>query len=91
MPGNDTKRWILAVVGLLLGAAVGYFYRPPAFLVGQLPFHVVITRGTTLKGLDQVYIPVAESSFNYLLAGAVLGAVVGYLVGWRLERKPAGD
>ena len=65
--------------GFLAGAFIGYIYRPPAFLIGQLPFKHVISRGTTLQGLDQVYIAVAEKSFNYLLAGGIIGAILGII------------
>ena len=77
----DSKVWILGIVGFLAGASIGYFYRPPAFLVGQLPFHIVITRGTNLKGLDQLLIPVARTSFDYFLIGGILGAVLGVVAG----------
>ncbi len=86
MGGRNRIVWLLGVGGFLLGALVGYLYRPPAFLVGQLPFHVVITRGTQLKGFDQVYIPVAESSFNYLLGGGVAGAIAGILASLALAK-----
>ncbi len=69
-----------------MGAVVGYLYRPPAFLIGQLPFHVVISRGTSLKGLDQVYIPVAERSFNYLLGGGLAGAILGIAAALLMRR-----
>lgn len=68
---------IFGVVGLVVGAFIGYFYRPPAFLVGQLPFDVVITRGGSLQGFEQIYLHVARTSFNYLLAGGVIGAALG--------------
>ncbi len=80
--------WLLGVGGFLLGALVGYLYRPPAFLIGQLPFHVVITRGTQLKGFDQMYIPVAETSFNYLFGGGLAGAIAGFLASLALKKKP---
>ena len=76
----DKNSWIAGVAGFVFGASVGYFYRPPAFLVGQLPFDVVVTRGTNLKGLDQIYIEVAKTSFNYLVGGGILGAIVGVFV-----------
>jgi hypothetical protein len=63
--------------GFLLGAGVGYYFRPPAFLVGQLPFRHVISRGTSLKGFDQVYLEVAQRSFDYLLVGGLIGAALG--------------
>ena len=87
---NDRSRivWLLGLAGFLVGALVGYLYRPPAFLVGQLPFHVVISRGTSLKGLDQMYIPVAETSFNYLLGGGVVGAIAGVVAAALLLKRP---
>ncbi len=68
------------LIGALAGGAVGYLYRPSAFLTGQLPFIHVISRGRTLKGFDQVLVPLAEKSFNYLVAGLVLGAALGFVV-----------
>ncbi len=88
MGGRNRIVWLLGVGGFLLGALVGYLYRPPAFLVGQLPFHVVISRGTSLKGFDQMYIPIAETSFNYLLGGGVIGAVAGVVAAFLA--KPSG-
>jgi hypothetical protein len=49
-------------------------------MVGQLPFIHVISRGKTLKGLEQILIPIAETSFNYVLAGIIIGAISGYLI-----------
>ncbi len=86
MGDRNRTAWLLGVGGFLLGALVGYLYRPPAFLIGQLPFHVVISRGTSLKGFDQMYIPVAETSFNYLLGGGVVGAVAGILASLVLKK-----
>jgi hypothetical protein len=70
---------LTGVSGFLAGAFIGYVYRPSAFLIGQLPFKHVISRGTTLKGIDQVYIAFAEKSFNYLLAGGIMGAILGII------------
>ncbi len=78
--------WSLGAAGFLVGALVGYLYRPPAFLIGQLPFDVVISRGTSLKGLDQMYIPIAETSFNYLLGGGLVGAIAGIAAALLLRR-----
>jgi hypothetical protein len=77
MDGNNRTVFLAGLGGFLLGAGVGYFYRPPAFLVGQLPFEHVITRGASLKGFDQVYLEVAQRSFDYLLVGGFLGAALG--------------
>ena len=79
--------WIITIIGLILGASVGYFYRPPAIFIGQLPFDVVITRGGNLKGLDQIYLEIAKTSFNYLLVGGIAGAIVGAITGMKITRN----
>jgi hypothetical protein len=50
----------LGIVGFVAGGVLGFLYRPSAFLIGQLPFDVVITRGANLKGMDQVLISMAQ-------------------------------
>ncbi len=79
--------WILAFIGFILGGSIGYFYRPPALFIGQLPFDVVITRGGNLKGLDQIYLEIAKTSFNYLLVGGIVGAIVGAIAGMQITKK----
>ncbi len=77
---------VCAVVGLLVGGFVGYIYRPPAFLIGQLPFKTVITRGSSLQGFEQVYLATARTSFNYLLSGGIIGMVLGTAAGFFLSK-----
>jgi len=60
----------------VLGTFLGFFFRPSVPLVGQLPLGVVLTRGATLNGLDILLRSTAEQSFNYLLVGGVVGAVL---------------
>ena len=79
--------WIITIVGFILGASIGYFYRPPAIFIGQLPFDVVITRGGNLKGLDQIYLEIAKTSFNYLLIGGIVGAIVGAIAGMQITKN----
>jgi hypothetical protein len=69
----------LTIVGLLIGSVVGFLLRPGVPFIGQLPFGTVITRGTNLQGLDQLLVGYARTSFNYLIAGIVVGAVVGWI------------
>lgn len=79
-PGTGPAGPPLALVitlGLFIGGLLGFLMRPSAFLVGQLPFGMVITRGSALTGMDQLLIPAAQQSFNVMLLGAVLGAVAG--------------
>jgi hypothetical protein len=75
----------LTIAGLLIGSIVGFLLRASVPLMGQLPFTTVITRGANLRGLDQLLLGYARTSFNYLIAGMVLGAIVG-LIG-RCPRK----
>jgi hypothetical protein len=82
---------LTGVSGFLAGAFIGYVYRPSAFLIGQLPFKHVISRGTTLKGIDQVYIAFAEKSFNYLLAGGIMGAILGIIAVLLYKGKARGQ
>jgi hypothetical protein len=56
-------------------------------LIGQLPFGAVITRGATLKGVDQILVPLAQRSFNIMMAGLIIGAVIGLVVGYVIERR----
>jgi small basic protein len=79
----------LAIAGLLIGGVVGFLLRPSVPLMGQLPFTTVITRGSNLRGLDQLLLGYARSSFNYLVAGLVLGAIVGLIVSITIERSRA--
>jgi len=72
---------------LLGGALLGFLLRPSNMLIGQLSFGTVITRGANLKGLDQLLVPLARTSFNYLLVGALLGAAGGVLIGHLLASK----
>ncbi len=85
--GEMSKQaWIITFIGLIIGASIGYFYRPPAIFIGQLPFDVVITRGGNLKGLDQIYLETAKTSFNYLIIGGIAGAIIGAIIGIKIKK-----
>ena len=79
------KRLIIA--GILMGGVVGFLLRPSVPLMGQLPFSTVITRGANLRGLDQLLLGYARTSFNYVLAGLVLGAVIGLIAAFVIEKS----
>ena len=70
----------LTIAGFLIGSVVGFLLRPSVPLMGQLPFTTVITRGANLRGLDQLLLGYARTSFNYVIAGMITGAVVGLIV-----------
>ncbi len=86
MADMTKKAWIITSIGLIIGASIGYFYRPSAVFIGQLPFDVVITRGGNLKGLDQIYLETAKTSFNYLMIGGIAGAIIGVIVGIKTKK-----
>ena len=71
----------LSCLGCLLGALIGILTRPSLFLLGQLPIPVVLSRGATLSGIDQILVPAAQSSFNHVVLWSVVGAVVGLAAG----------
>jgi hypothetical protein len=77
--------WLFTVLGIIIGASAGYFYRPPTLFIGQLPFDVVITRGANLKGLDLLYLETAKTSFDYIMGGCIAGAILGTLIGFRAK------
>jgi membrane protease subunit (stomatin/prohibitin family) len=64
------------LLGLCLGAFVGFLLRPSVAMIGQLPFETVVTRGANLRGMDVVLRAAAEQSFNYMVVGAIVGAVI---------------
>jgi gas vesicle protein len=68
------------ILGAVLGGTVGFLLRPARTVVGQLPFSTVITRGSKLTGLDVILKGEAETSFNYLLAGVLIGMAVGWVL-----------
>ena len=74
-------------LGVIIGGLIGFLLRPSAFLVGQLPFTVVITRGANLKGLDSLLVPIAQRSFNYLLIGVILGGIAGFILPLLIHKK----
>lgn len=76
-----------SIIGIFVGAVVGFLLRPSVPVIGQLPLGVVITRGSNLGGVDLLFRSTAEQSFNYMLIGAILGAIVLGAVG-RFNEKP---
>jgi len=84
---NGSRSIGFGLVGLVLGGVIGFLLRPSAMLVGQLPFETVISRGENLQGLDKLLVPIAQTSFNVMVAGAIIGTAVGIvlprLLSWR--------
>ncbi|HEY6251632.1 MAG TPA: hypothetical protein VI685_16870 [Candidatus Angelobacter sp.] len=81
------KRGSGALLGAVLGGLVGFLLRPSLPLIGQLPFSTVITRGSNLSGVDVVLKSTAEQSFNYMVIGAIVGAVVLAIAAGMLRKQ----
>lgn len=77
----------IAIIGFFIGGVLGFLFRPSAFLVGQLPFGTVISRGVTLQGMDQLLVPLAQSSFNTMFAVAIVGALIGAGIGHLISKR----
>lgn len=78
-----------ALLGAVLGGLVGFLLRPSLPLIGQLPFSTVITRGSNLSGIDMLLKSTAEQSFNYLVIGVIVGAVVLALAAGMIGKQKA--
>jgi len=77
----------IGIAGFLIGGLIGFLARPSAFIIGQLPFDAVITRGASLKGMDQLLVPLAQQSFNTMLIYAIIGGIGGIVIGYFVQRK----
>jgi zinc-ribbon domain len=87
--GRSSINQIVAfgVAGAIVGGILGFLFRPAAPLIGQLDFGTVVSRGTNLTGLDQILVSTAQASFNYLIAGIILGCVIGVIASYSLSRR----
>lgn len=79
-----------ALLGAVLGGLVGFLLRPSLPLIGQLPFSTVITRGSNLSGIDMLLKSTAEQSFNYMVIGVIVGAVVLALAAGMIGKQKVG-
>jgi NodT family efflux transporter outer membrane factor (OMF) lipoprotein len=78
---------VLAIALGLVGGIIGFVVRPSIPLLGQLPFNVVIRDGAGLTGLSTFLQPAAHQSFELLLGGTVVGAILGLLTGLALKAQ----
>lgn len=77
----------VGAVGCLFGGFIGFLLRPSAFMIGQLPFQHVITRGESLQGVERVMMSLARDSFNVMVIGAVIGLIAGAVIGYFIGKK----
>jgi hypothetical protein len=80
MLSEEMKQVMRIFLGAAVGGFVGFLLRPSVPLIGPLPFETVVTRGANLSGLDLLLKGAAETSFNYMLAGVLVGALVGWVI-----------
>ena len=76
-----------ALVGGLLGGTLGFIFRPATAMVGQLPLGTVLRRGADLETIGRLLLPTAQTSFNMLVGGAILGAILGGVLTYQLIRR----
>jgi hypothetical protein len=77
------------IAGAVIGAVLGFLFRPSVPLIGQLPIETVLSRGSNLNGMDMILRPVAEESFNYVVIGAILGGVIMAVVRYMMLQNAA--
>lgn len=85
---------MLGTAFFVIGGLIGFHLRPAAPLIGQLPFNIVLTRGSSLTGFDAMLTPLAQQSFNAVAAGCLIGAFIGGLLGYVISvprTTPAGE
>ena len=66
--------------GAIVGGIIGFLLRPSVPGIGQVSLGDVLTRGGDLRGFDVLLKGAAETSFNYLVAGVILGGVISAIV-----------
>ncbi len=88
---NDSKQKNimvpLGVLGFIIGSLIGYLLRPSAFLIGQLSFPAVISRGATLQGMDKLLVPMAQTSFNVMIIGGIIGGTLGVVISYYVAKR----
>jgi hypothetical protein len=75
---ENSRRFFVIIAGIIIGFAVGFLLRPD-MMGTQASLADTITRGALLEGWDRSIEPLAQKSFNVMLAGGIVGAVVGAL------------
>lgn len=75
---GEIDTYVFIICGACVGGLLGFLIRPSVPLIGQLPLEAVLTRGASYSGLDQILVPFAKQSFNYLLVGFILGGFGGF-------------
>ena len=75
----ETHRLFCTACGRPIGR-IGFWLRPAVAFGKKLSFSSVLSRGLAFQGLDTALRATAEASFNRMVIGAMIGAVVGICV-----------
>ena len=76
-PAPRMPAWPFLVGGPLIGGSIGFWLRPAVAFGKKLSFATVMMRGANLHDVDAALVNTAEASFNRLLLGVAIGAVLG--------------
>ena len=82
---------IFIAIFAMLGGGVGYLLRPAVPFIGQLPLNIIIADGKNLHGLERLAQPYAQQSLEYVIAGALVGGMLGLITAYLYNlRQPDG-
>jgi len=76
-----------AFLGSLGGATIGYLIGAPP----EMSISDIFSRGQDLQGVNALMRPAAESAFNWIGAGAIVGAAVGVFLYRMLTTRQEGS
>jgi hypothetical protein len=77
------------LLGGVAGGWISFLLRPSLPGVGQLSLGIALTRGYKLNPTDTAKVAIAHASFDYMLAAAVLGVVIGIAMSYLVFRRKA--
>ncbi|MGO9261140.1 MAG: zinc ribbon domain-containing protein [Bryobacteraceae bacterium] len=81
-PHSQTSLLSYGILGLLVGAIIGYLTRPSIPILGRQPtLDIVLTGGSNLHGINRVLAPLAQQAQHQVITYACIGAVIMVFVG----------
>lgn len=88
------KRIIIVFLSTLLSTAIGVYFRPSYFLVGQMDWQNVVTKGYFLNSFFSFFSQgLLDESFYYVMqftaAGFVMGLILAYFLGGKATKSAA--
>lgn len=88
------KRIIIVIFVTLLSTALGVYFRPSYFLIGQMDWQNVMTKGYFVNSFFSFFSQgLLDESFYYVMqftaAGFVLGVILAYLLAGSAKKSTA--